>query len=497
MRPSRPLGVEPGAVRVRTFHALGREILRDAGVAVEPLADRAAVLAEPSLPWADEADLLRLDTAFSRLKVELGVDGRARSRRTPRPGRWPGRSCAYEAAVAAAADSTSTTWSSRAIAELEARPGPARPLARPVPGAARRRGPGRRPRPAPAGPAAGRPGEPGLPRRRRRPVDLRLATGRRAADPRRSRQLLPGLRRVDLEVNYRCPRPVVERAVRLIEHNEERFAKAIRAGPAASGRLVLAPDPSDETVRLERAIRTWPDDGSTRPSWPGRTVSCSRRSSSRSRLGLPFRAPRIELLARRPRGRRPARASGSERHAAGRCSSASAASARAAPTTRHRPGRCGPPRLGGRPPGPGGVQRRPSPRRVPGLADLRRDDARPDARDGPRDEGPRVRPRDRRRHGRRPFPERAGGQPRPTTRSGHRGGTASRLRRVDARAAFAHAASTTLRRRRRSCSRRSARTSSGSAPRPVELADEPVDRVEERLGQRLRAGRRGSSPSTP
>jgi hypothetical protein len=40
-----PLGVEVGAVRVRTFHALGREILRDAGVPVEPLADRAAVLA--------------------------------------------------------------------------------------------------------------------------------------------------------------------------------------------------------------------------------------------------------------------------------------------------------------------------------------------------------------------------------------------------------------------------------------------------------------------
>ena len=67
-----PLGVEPGAVRVRTFHALGREILRDAGVAVEPLADRPAVLAAVA-PWADEADLLRLDTAVSRLKVELGV----------------------------------------------------------------------------------------------------------------------------------------------------------------------------------------------------------------------------------------------------------------------------------------------------------------------------------------------------------------------------------------------------------------------------------------
>ena len=31
-----PLGVAPGAVRVRTFHALGREILRDAGRAGRP-----------------------------------------------------------------------------------------------------------------------------------------------------------------------------------------------------------------------------------------------------------------------------------------------------------------------------------------------------------------------------------------------------------------------------------------------------------------------------
>src|SRR6185436_14477133 len=91
--------------------------------------------------------------------------------------------------------------------------------------------------------------------------------GWRLADVRRILGLeafLPGLRRVDLEVNYRCPRTVVERAVRLVEHNEERFAKRISAGPAATGRLILAPDPSDETVRLERAIRAWPDDGSTR-----------------------------------------------------------------------------------------------------------------------------------------------------------------------------------------------------------------------------------------
>ena len=41
-----PLGVAAGSVRVRTFHALGREILSDAGVPVEPLADRDVVLRE-------------------------------------------------------------------------------------------------------------------------------------------------------------------------------------------------------------------------------------------------------------------------------------------------------------------------------------------------------------------------------------------------------------------------------------------------------------------
>ena len=57
--------------------------------------------------------------------------------------------------------------------------------------------------------------------------------GWRLADVRRILSLedrLPGLRRVDLEVNYRCPRPVVERAVRLVEHNQRRFAKRIRVG---------------------------------------------------------------------------------------------------------------------------------------------------------------------------------------------------------------------------------------------------------------------------
>ena len=81
--------------------------------------------------------------------------------------------------------------------------------------------------------------------------------GWRLADVRRVLALdaaLPGLRRVDLEVNHRCPAPVVERAVRLIEHNAERFAKTIRARAAAPGRVILAPDAADEPARTLRLI---------------------------------------------------------------------------------------------------------------------------------------------------------------------------------------------------------------------------------------------------
>jgi hypothetical protein len=93
---------------------------------------------------------------------------------------------------------------------------------------------------------------------------------------------------------------VVERAVRLIEHNGERFAKTIRAGPAAVGRLVLAPDASDETVRLERAIRTWPDDDSTRAVLARTNRELLPAVVVALGLGLPFRAPRIELLLDSP-----------------------------------------------------------------------------------------------------------------------------------------------------------------------------------------------------
>jgi superfamily I DNA/RNA helicase len=68
---------------------------------------------------------------------------------------------------------------------------------------------------------------------------------------------LPGLRRVDLETNYRCPPEVVARSVRLIEHGLERFAKVIRPSPGAAGDLVLAADTGDPVARARRLMEAW------------------------------------------------------------------------------------------------------------------------------------------------------------------------------------------------------------------------------------------------
>jgi superfamily I DNA/RNA helicase len=292
-----PIGVAPGRVRVRTFHALGREILRDAGVAVDPLVDRAAILATVA-PWADETDLVRLDTVISRLKVDLGVDA-ATVAADPNAGRVARAFVDYEAAARETGGLDFDDLILQAIGRLET--------------------------------------DPALLERWRarcsellvdevQDVDraqlrlaLRLAApanriflvgdddqsiyGWRLADVRRIlglETLLPGLRRVDLEVNYRCPRTVVERAVRLVEHNTERFTKSIRAGPAATGRLVLAPDASDETVRLERVLRSWPDDGSTRAVLARTNRELLPAVAVALWLGLPFRAPRIDLLIESP-----------------------------------------------------------------------------------------------------------------------------------------------------------------------------------------------------
>ena len=127
--------------------------------------------------------------------------------------------------------------------------------------------------------------------------------GWRLADVRRVLAIgesLPGLRRVDLEVNHRCPAPVVDRAVRLIEHNDERFAKVIRPRPDAPGSLILAPDTTDEPARTERLLRSWPDDDGTRAILARTNRELRPAIVAALELGIPFRAPSVELLVDDP-----------------------------------------------------------------------------------------------------------------------------------------------------------------------------------------------------
>jgi superfamily I DNA/RNA helicase len=82
-----PLGVGDSKPRVRTFHALGREILAEAGVPVANLLDRAEVLRRLHGRPLSSAELRRLDDAFSRIKLDLGMDAEAfRKRNNAVPG---------------------------------------------------------------------------------------------------------------------------------------------------------------------------------------------------------------------------------------------------------------------------------------------------------------------------------------------------------------------------------------------------------------------------
>jgi superfamily I DNA/RNA helicase len=287
-----PLGLAAGCVRVRTFHALGRELLAEAGVAIEPLVDRDALLRE-LFPEAGAADRGRLDLAFSRLKLDLRVTA-ADVARDPAPGPIAGAFLAYERAilelggvdfddlvvralrVLQADDRVLATWRARCASLLvdEAQDLDRTQLELALLLAA----------PANDVFLVG--------------DDDQTIYGWRLADVRRVLGLaasLPGLRRVDLETNYRCPRPVVERAVRLVEHNKERFAKRILPGPASAGRLVLAPDGADDLVRIVRAMRTWPGDGSTRAVLARTNRELLVAIVAALELGVPFRAPELPL----------------------------------------------------------------------------------------------------------------------------------------------------------------------------------------------------------
>jgi superfamily I DNA/RNA helicase len=289
-------GVEAGTVRVRTFHAIGLEILREAGRPID-LADREAVL-RGLAPDLDDAALVELDGAISRLKVELEVDP-ADIAADPGAGPLARGFVAYAGALQATRQVDFDDLVLGAIELLEADPAAlamwrsrcAHLLVDEVQDVDR--------------------------------AQLRLALllaapanrillvgdddqsiyGWRLADVRRVLGLdasLPGLSRIDLEVNYRCPAPVVERAVRLVEHNTERFAKAIRSGPDATGRLLLVPDGGDDPDRLARAMATWPEDQSTRAILARTNRELIPAVVVALRTGRPFRAARLELPLEAP-----------------------------------------------------------------------------------------------------------------------------------------------------------------------------------------------------
>ncbi len=294
-----PLGEDlAGRVRIRTFHALGLEMLRAAGEAVEPLLDRDEVL-RAAVPSATAAERRRFDTILSRFKLDLVVDP-LEIERDPEAGPVARAFAAYEAEIRRRGGLDFDDLVARSLRLLETRPD--------ILTAWRSRC-------------------------RHLLVDesqdldraqLRLALllaapanriflvgdddqsiyGWRLADVRRLLSLadesLPGLMRVDLETNYRCPAPVLARAVRLVEHNVERFAKVIKAGPKAEGRLLLAPTAADDIDRAAAVLRSWPDDGGTRAVLARTNRELLPVVGAAMQLAMPFRSADLVLPVESP-----------------------------------------------------------------------------------------------------------------------------------------------------------------------------------------------------
>jgi superfamily I DNA/RNA helicase len=287
-----------GRIRIRTFHALGLEVLREAGQAVEPLLDREDVLRSVR-PDARPAERRRLDTIFSRLKLDLAVDPAAIDA-DPMAGVVARTYADYEREIARLGGLDFDDLVARALRLLEQ---DAAVL------------------------AAWRARCAHLLVDEAQDLDrsqLRLALllaapsnriflvgdddqsiyGWRLADVRRllglADEALPNLARVDLEVNYRCPAPVLERSVRLVEHNVERFAKTIRAGPRAEGRLVLAPSASDDVDRAMSVLASWPADGATQAVLARTNRELLPVVAAALRLSMPFRAGDLALPIESP-----------------------------------------------------------------------------------------------------------------------------------------------------------------------------------------------------
>lgn len=245
-----PLGVAEGSVRVRTFHALGREILADAGVDVSRIVERAALLEELGGGPLPAAAIRHLDDAFTRLSLD--------------PERGPPPEDVVTHAAWARYRAALEERGALDLDDLVARVGPALRADGALLARWRTRA------------AVLFVDETQDLDRTQLDLALLLCGERRdiflvgdddqtiyawrLADVRRVLGLaasLPGLRRVDLVTNYQCPPEVVRRAARLVAHNRERFEKRILASPTAAGTLTLAPDPGEPLARARVLVSTW------------------------------------------------------------------------------------------------------------------------------------------------------------------------------------------------------------------------------------------------
>jgi superfamily I DNA/RNA helicase len=111
---------------------------------------------------------------------------------------------------------------------------------------------------------------------------------------------LPGLERHALVTNYRCPRPVVERSVRLIAVNRERFVKSVRAGPDGGGRLVLAPDTDADHERIGSVLDSWPADDASRVVIARTNLELIPVATAALERGIAFKAAGLDLPLEAP-----------------------------------------------------------------------------------------------------------------------------------------------------------------------------------------------------
>lgn len=284
-------GLAPDAVRVRTFHALGREILLDAGRPITPVVDRLAVLRRLTGDRLAPASLRRLDEAIARAKLDPGVTAaprhvlRAYQALLAEGGAMDHDDLVVEAVgLLATEPALRARWQERCatllvdeVQDLDH-------------------------------------GQWRLARLLTSPGDDLFLVGDddqtiyawRLADARRMLGLaaeLPRVRRVDLHTNYRCPAAVVERAVQLVAHNRERLTKHVRVGPDGRGSLTLVADPGDDVARARQLLGRWAATLRSAPPGAGPSHAILARTTAELapyaavalEMDLPYWAERDEL----------------------------------------------------------------------------------------------------------------------------------------------------------------------------------------------------------